>query len=63
LTWHAEGSVRGQLAWGHGGSDPGINTDLRLLAGERIAAVAVLNTNGVRPAEITARILEAAPAL
>jgi len=64
LTWYGLSSeVRGQITWGHGGSDPGINTDLRLLPAERIGAIVFMNTNGVRPEEITQRILEVAPEL
>jgi CubicO group peptidase (beta-lactamase class C family) len=37
LTWYAYNRVRGQIAWGHGGSDPGVNTDIRLLLGEKVA--------------------------
>jgi CubicO group peptidase (beta-lactamase class C family) len=63
LTWYAYNRVRGQIAWGHGGSDPGVNTDIRLLLGEKVAAIAFMNTNRVNPAEITQRMLEAAPGL
>jgi CubicO group peptidase (beta-lactamase class C family) len=63
LTWYATTRVREQPDWGHGGSDPGINTDLRLLPAEGIGAIAFMNTNGVRPDEITERILTLAPAL
>jgi CubicO group peptidase (beta-lactamase class C family) len=61
LTWYASSTpVRGEVAWGHGGSDPGINTDIRLLVKQRIGAIAFLNTNGVRPDEITEKILATA---
>ena len=63
LTWYASARVRDQPTWGHGGSDPGINTDIRLLASEGLAAIAFMNTNGVRPDEISHRILELAPQL
>jgi len=63
LTWYASTKVRDQADWGHGGSDPGINTDMRLLPSEGIGAIAFMNTNGVGPDEITVRILSLAPAL
>lgn len=65
LTWYGwtASSVRNQILWGHGGSDPGINTDFRVLPSEGVAAIAFMNTNGVRPEEITERILMLAPAL
>lgn len=63
LNWYGEGEVRGQVAWGHGGSDPGINTDIRMLPGEGVAAIVFMNTWGGRPSEVTRRLLEAAPGL
>lgn len=63
LTWYATTTVRGQLAWGHGGSDPGVNTHLHLLPTEGIGSIVFLNTNGARPEEITERILSVAPTL
>ncbi|NIS29921.1 MAG: hypothetical protein GWN07_06850, partial [Actinobacteria bacterium] len=52
--------VRGREVWGHGGSDPGINTDIRLVPEEGVAAIAFINTWGGNPWEITAELLEAA---
>lgn len=64
LTWYASTNlVRGHRAWGHGGSDPGINTDLRILREEGLGAIAFMNTNGVRPEQITEQILLEAPEL
>jgi CubicO group peptidase (beta-lactamase class C family) len=64
LTWYASTrNIRGHRAWGHGGSDPGINTDLRIIREEAIGAIAFMNTNGVRPDEITHKMLELAPEL
>lgn len=60
LTWYAYTRVRGEVTWGHGGSDPGVNTDIRLLRREKTAAIAFMNTNGVRPEEVTMKILEEA---
>ena len=61
LTWYSGGGIRGQEVWGHGGSDPGINTDIRLVPNERIAAIAFINTWGGNPSEITEHLLEEAP--
>lgn len=64
LTWYASTTkIRDEIAWGHGGSDPGINTDLRILPSEGIGAIVFMNTNGVRPDEVTHQILRAAPEL
>ena len=63
LNWYAGPRIRGREVWGHGGSDPGINTDIRLVPDEGIAAIVFINTWGGRPREITRRLLEAAPTL
>ena len=57
LTWYAEKSDQHELYWGHGGSDPGINTDVRLRFSDATAAVVFTNTNGIRPGEATEQIL------
>ena len=59
LTWISFETI-GERAWGHSGSDPGVNTDVRLLPQRGIAAIAFTNTNGVRPAEITTMLLQEA---
>ena len=61
LTWYAGSGIRGQEVWGQGGSDPGINTDIRLVPDERIAAIAFINTWGGNPSQITRHLLEEAP--
>jgi hypothetical protein len=38
-----------ELLWGHGGSDPGINANLRLRFADGVAAVVLMNTNVGRP--------------
>ena len=58
LTWYADFRIREDDAWGHGGSDPGVNTDMQLLRSEGIAAIVFTNTNGVRPGEVTQHLLE-----
>ena len=60
LTWYADVQVDGESSWGHGGSDPGSNTDLRLLPDHGVGAIVFANTNGVNPSEISNRLLHAA---
>ena len=60
LTWYGVGQVEGDVAWGHGGSDPGSNTDMRLLPDHGVGAIVFANTNGVNPNEISTRLLHAA---
>ncbi len=57
LTWYAEKSEQHELLWGHGGSDPGINTDVRLRFSDATAAVVFTNTNGIRPSEASEQIM------
>jgi CubicO group peptidase (beta-lactamase class C family) len=56
LTWEA---IVGQAepAWGHSGGDPGVNTDVRMMPGRGVAAIAFTNTHGIRPGEFTAMLL------
>ncbi len=61
LTWYSSSLVRGLEVWGHGGSDPGINTDIRLVPEERIVAIVFINTWGGNPAQITQHLLDEAP--
>lgn len=60
LTWYADDQMRGEPQWGHGGSDPGSNTDMRLLPEQGVGAIVFANTNGVTPTEISAALLEMA---
>jgi hypothetical protein len=59
LTWYAFGGGD-RIAWGHGGSDPGINTDIRFRLYDGVAAIAFTNTNGIKPEDLTARLLREA---
>ncbi len=62
LTWYAfEGP--GEPAWGHSGGDPGVNTDVRMLPGKGVAAIAFTNTHGIRPGEFTTMLLAEAQRL
>jgi CubicO group peptidase (beta-lactamase class C family) len=63
LTWYAYRRENGDLAWGHGGSDPGVNTDMRLLPSKGIGAIVFTNTNGVRPQELTEALLREAESI
>ncbi|HUF82506.1 MAG TPA: serine hydrolase domain-containing protein, partial [Burkholderiales bacterium] len=49
LTWNAQRRAGRDLLWGHGGSDPGINANLRLRFEDGVAAVVLMNTNVGRP--------------
>ena len=57
LTWYSDRELDGYSLWGHGGSDPGVNTSLILLCEKGLAAIVFTNTNGVRPADIGMEIL------
>jgi CubicO group peptidase (beta-lactamase class C family) len=50
LCWNAHYRAGKPLLWGHGGSDPGINANLRLRFEDDVAAVVIMNTNVGRPA-------------
>jgi CubicO group peptidase (beta-lactamase class C family) len=60
LNWMAQAKVNGELAWGHGGSDPGVNTDMRILLDTGIGAIVFTNTNGIDPWDLTHEMLEIA---
>jgi CubicO group peptidase (beta-lactamase class C family) len=60
LTWYAERRIDGEWAWGHGGSDPGVNNDVRMLPSRGLAVVVLTNTNGIRPTELSDRLLDEA---
>lgn len=49
LCWNAQLRNGRELLWGHGGSDPGINANLRLRFADGVAAVVLMNTNVGRP--------------
>lgn len=59
LTWYAH-DHGGAWAWGHGGSDPGVNNDIRMLPERGLGVIVLTNTNGIRPAELTDRLLDEA---
>ncbi|NQV32737.1 MAG: hypothetical protein HQ515_08590 [Phycisphaeraceae bacterium] len=60
LTWHASAEVDGHPVWGHGGSDPGVNTDLLLLPHHKLAVIVFANTNGINTGAYAAKLLEVA---
>jgi CubicO group peptidase (beta-lactamase class C family) len=60
LTWYADEEMQDELQWGHGGSDPGSNTDMRLLPAQGVGAIVFANTNGITPTEISEQLLELA---
>ncbi len=57
VTWYAQKSDEHELYWGHGGSDPGVNTDVRLRLSDSTAAIVFTNTNGILPSEATEQIM------
>ena len=57
LTWYADAEMVREPQWGHGGSDPGSNTDMRLLTEQGVGAIVFANTNGSTPTEISAELL------
>jgi CubicO group peptidase (beta-lactamase class C family) len=63
LTWYGLGAAGERLPWGHGGSDPGINTDARFRLYDGTAAIVFTNTNGIKPEDLTARLLREAESL
>ena len=44
LTWYAQHAIEGQLAWGHGGGDPGIGTGVICLRESGIGMIVFTNT-------------------
>lgn len=60
LTWSAGRQLADEWAWGHSGSDPGVNTDIRFLPSRGLGAIVLTNTNGIDVAEFTHRFLEVA---
>lgn len=60
LTWYADTRIGDRLAWGHTGSDPGINNDIRLLPDLGLAVMVLTNTNGIEPHQMALRLLESA---
>ena len=63
LAWYARHSGEGELLWGHAGSDPGIETDVRFRFSDATAVVVFANTNGARIYEVTERLLQDSDAL
>ncbi len=57
LTWHSGHELSGYLLWGHGGSDPGVGTDLLMLREKRLAAIVFANTDGISAGDFAIEIL------
>jgi CubicO group peptidase (beta-lactamase class C family) len=60
LTWHASAEVDGHPVWGHGGSDPGVNTEILLLLDPKLAVIVFANTNGINTRAYAVKLLETA---
>ena len=45
LTWNAQNKPGEALLWGHGGSDPSINANVRLRFPDGAASIVLMNTN------------------
>jgi CubicO group peptidase (beta-lactamase class C family) len=60
LCWYADEKMGDVFSWGHGGSDPGINNDVRILPEKKLAAIVLTNTNGIKPQDFTHKFLEVA---
>jgi CubicO group peptidase (beta-lactamase class C family) len=60
LTWYADEKIGDLPSWGHGGSDPGINNDVRLIPSRQLAAIVMTNTNGIKPADFTHAFMQVA---
>ena len=54
LCWNAVRQPGRALLWGHGGSDPGINSNLRLRFEDSVAAIVLMNGNIGRPSGVPA---------
>ncbi|HUF82498.1 MAG TPA: serine hydrolase domain-containing protein, partial [Burkholderiales bacterium] len=52
LTWNAQRRAGRDLLWGHGGSDPGINANLRLRFEDGVAGIVLMNTNFGRGGDV-----------
>ncbi len=57
LSWYSGHELAGYPLWGHGGSDPGVNTDLVMIREKNLAAIVFANTDGVTPSDFTLEIL------
>lgn len=60
LNWMGTTELAGEVAWGHGGSDPGVNTDMRILPRAGLGAIVFTNTNGSIPWQISHKLLDVA---
>jgi CubicO group peptidase (beta-lactamase class C family) len=60
LTWYADEKIADAHSWGHGGSDPGINNDVRIIPSRKLATIVMTNTNGIKPQDFTHAFMQAA---
>jgi hypothetical protein len=57
LAWHSSQEMNGMRLWGHGGSDPGVATELTFAKEAGLAAVVFANTDGVTPSDFAHEML------
>jgi CubicO group peptidase (beta-lactamase class C family) len=60
LVWAATSQIDGEWVWGHGGSDPGVNTSLKLLKSRSAAAIVFTNSYPTRPQDLALALLRTA---
>ncbi|MFQ5791117.1 MAG: serine hydrolase domain-containing protein [Acidobacteriota bacterium] len=60
LCWFARRLGDGELFWGHGGSDPGVNTRIDFRSADGLGAIVFTNTNGAEPQKLNERLIQEA---
>ena len=63
LTWYVMQEFDNELAWGHGGGDPGVTTGIFVLPEHEIGAILFTNTYSRAPHNIMPKMLETAALL
>ncbi|MEO0398961.1 MAG: serine hydrolase domain-containing protein [Pseudomonadota bacterium] len=58
LTWRTEFDLGGETAWGHGGRDPGVRTEVAILPQRGAGGVVVANSDGNAPQDAITEMLK-----
>jgi len=58
LCWSKSELDSGNAVWGHGGGDPGINTDMRFRPSDGVGVIVFANTGGNRVSAIRERLFQ-----